>query len=1277
MGTLRKPLWRDALCALVVLAFACCTLAHAAGWSSGGSQIFPRLNQSATVLPNGRVLIAGGAIGASTVATAETYDPVAGSSRTTGSMAGPRQLHTATLLRNGKVLVAGGSSGGVAPLGTAELYDPSSGTFAATGSMATPRQAAVAALLLDGRVLVVGGYDANGVLASAELYDPATGQFSATGGLAAGRRRTTATLLADGRVLVAGGFDSATNHYLASAEIYDPFSGAFAAAANLNAARGFATATLLTNGKVLVVAGSSDHGDLRSAELYDPAANTWTLTGSLSGTRNTAAAALLPNGKVLIMSGAVGTSTFVPTTEIYDPASGSFSIAGTLVHPRSAAASVVAPGGQVLIAGGNTASGSTASIERYDPGVSTFTASGTMQSHYQNTAVNLPDGRVVIIDALSELYTPATGAFTGPIYSAALHQGGSVSTALADGRVLVVGGVFTVGRERTADFFNSHDAVFSTTAMTVQPRYYATSTLLADGRVLLAGGIDFTGSGFPLLASAEIFDPATNTFHATGSMATPRDRATATLLPNGQVLIAGGEYPKYAWNNSAELYDPVSGTFSATGSLNIGRYSATATLLRNGKVLVAGGYGANASVEIYDPSSGTFAAASNNLAKPREMATATLLPSGKVLIAGGYDDVAHAALGDTEIYDPVTGAFSAGGNLIEPRESHTANLLNDGRVLIAGGYLHDPGTYVHSSELYDPGIGFDDAKRPVLSSIALSASSPPTASLAISGAGFRGTLRQDALNALVGSEGGSGSNQGSASNVPLLYVERMDNAQGFFIAPDPSMPWTDTTLQTSPLSGLPLGLYRATLYVGGIPSRVRVFALGPASRVQLSGGQSTHVDQAFAPPLLAVVTDANDNTIAGAPINFSVVPASNGASATLSAASAISDDAGRASITLTANSIAGVFRLVAAPNAVQSYSLYMQNLAGPPASITILGGTPQSTLVHTAFAQPLKVKVQDSDGNLIDHTLVTFTAPASGASATLSAASVFTDATGTASITATAGSVAGQYNVTAKAGAATALPFALTNLRGPAAILAAHNGPSFIGSAGTPLATPPAVIVTDLDGNPVPGVQIAFATAGASSGSITGDGPISGADGVATLGSWTLDSTPGTNTVQATSGTLAGSPVTFTAQGQSNVDVGVTMTTNGSGYIQYGHTLDYVIVVTASGPANASDVQFSDLLSPLLDMSTAHWVCIPAQTASCDAGGNGAPNGAHASIPTGSSVTFVVSAKVVGAPDSELITSTASAVTAGDTNAANDSMSLQTQAVIFRDGFAAEGAGAN
>jgi uncharacterized repeat protein (TIGR01451 family) len=1265
---------RHALCALLALAFACCTIGHAAGWSPAGSQIVPRTNHSATVLPNGRVLIAGGTSGTAS----ETYDPVTATSRPTGPIIGPRLLHTATLLRNGKVLVAGGTSGSVA-LGTAELYDPAAGTFTATGALITPRQAAVATLLLDGRVLIVGGYNASGVIASAELYDPATGLFSATGGLVAGRRRTTATLLVDGRVLVAGGFDSATNHYLASAEIYDPATGAFTSAASLNTARGLATATLLPSGKVLLAAGSSDSGDLRSAELYDPAANMWTFTGSLSATRDTASAALLPNGRVLIVSGAASPSTYVPSAEIYDPASGTFTAAGKLTHPRSAAASVVVPGGQVLITGGNTASGSSASIERYDPAAPTFTASGSLQqNHFQNTAVNLPDGRVVFIDVVSELYTPATGAFTGAIYSSALHQGGSTSTMLADGRVLVVGGIFSTNStvtRNTADLFSSQGAVFLKTATTVAPRYYATSTLLADGRVLIAGGVDYSASGSPLVASAEIFDPATDTFHATGSMLTARDRATATLLPNGKVLIAGGEHAAYSATNAAELYDPATGTFSATGSLAVARYSATATLLREGKVLVAGGVTGGGSVEIYDPASGTFTTA-NSMASPRALATATLLPSGKVLIAGGHNTLDASTLSDTEIYDPATGAFSAGGNLTTPRESHTANLLDDGRVLIAGGYIPSPQTYIRSSEIYDPSIGFDDAKRPVLSTIALSASSPP-ASLAIGGTGFRGTLRQDAVSASIGSEGGSGSNQGSASNVPLLYVERMDNSQGWFVAPDPSLPWTDTMLQTSVLSGLPLGLYRATIYVGGVPSRSRVFALGTASGVQLSGGGVTRVDQPFVPSMLAVVTDANDNTIAGAPVNFSVAPVTNGASATLSAPSGISDAAGRISITLTANAKAGVFLLYAAPNAVQSNSLYMRNVPGPPASTTILEGNPQNTLVHTAFAQPLKVKVQDSDGNVIDHTLVTFTAPAGGANATLSAASVYTDAAGTASIMATAGGVAGQYNVYAKAGTVDVVPFVLTNLRGPAAILAAHNGPAFTGTAGTPLAIPPSVIVTDLDGNPVPGVQVDFSTSGTSSGSITGDGPISGADGIATLGSWTLDSTPGTNTVQATAGTLAGSPVTFTAQGTSNVDVGVNMTTNGSGYVQYGHTLDYVIVVSASGPADATDVRVSDSLSPLLDPSSAHWICIPAQTASCDAGGSGVPSGAHASIPTGSSVTFVVSAKVVGAPDSESIANTASAITTGDTNPGNDSMSLQTQAVIFRNGFEPGGNGAN
>jgi N-acetylneuraminic acid mutarotase len=241
--------------------------------------------------------------------------------------------------------------------------------------------------------------------------------------------------------------------------------------------------------------------------------------------------------------------------------------------------------------------------------------------------------------------------------------------------------------------------VFDETGSLATARYSHTATLLPNGKVLVAGGINNNGGS---LASAELYDPANGTWTGTGTLGAVRDSHTATLLPNGKVVVAGG-YNGGALA-SAELYDPANGIWTATGSLSVARYYYTATLLPNGKVLVAGGInlssGALASAELYDPASGIWTA-TGSLGAARDSHTATLLPDGKVLVAGG---IAAAELASAELYDPANGIWTATGSLGAARDSHTATLLPDGKVLVAGG-IGNSGDVGASAELYDPASG--------------------------------------------------------------------------------------------------------------------------------------------------------------------------------------------------------------------------------------------------------------------------------------------------------------------------------------------------------------------------------------------------------------------------------------------------------------------------------------------------------------------------------------------------------------------------------------------
>jgi hypothetical protein len=340
--------------------------------------------------------------------------PTRGTFTALPAMGTPRAAHTATLLPDGRVLVVGGcispGCGGTPRGGRTDIFDPRTDTFTPGPALHHPRVGHTATPLADGRVLILGGWPDEGQLplSFGELYAPPTGRFTDVGPMRANRGGHTATALADGRVLIVGGEDGA--QVLADVELWDPATGAFSRAAPMPLPRTAHAATLLRDGRVLVVGGRIGPSMLTdTAVLYDPGRDAWTSAGRLHEAKYKLAVVGLPDGGALVVGGQTGDAREArrDTTEIFDPKNNTFRAGPTMAEPRFkiSDAVVALSDGRVVIGGGGT------TVEVYEHGRLRL-LDGRLGGERQFPAVTaLRDGTVLITGGYDNRTIPTAEAF--------------------------------------------------------------------------------------------------------------------------------------------------------------------------------------------------------------------------------------------------------------------------------------------------------------------------------------------------------------------------------------------------------------------------------------------------------------------------------------------------------------------------------------------------------------------------------------------------------------------------------------------------------------------------------------------------------------------------------------------------------------------------------------------------------------------------------------------------------------------------------------------------
>lgn len=354
-------------------------------------------------------------------------------------------------------------------------------------------------------------------------------------------------------------------------------------------------------------------------------------------------------------------------------------------------------------------------------------------ARFIHRASELLDGRVLLTggaDAIwhitntVDIFDPSDNSIV-PAAVMSVKRWSHVAVTLLDGRVLVAGGRTGVSGAvppthpfygvvlATAEIYDPVTNTWSETGSMNVARRSHTGTRLLDGKVLVCGGGDnvSTGSQMPI-QSCEKYDPSSGVWTLVGNMTQPRSAHSVNLLDDGTVLIVGGSNGTGTSSptNTAEIYDPSDDSFTAVGPANYPRLAQVGAKLRDGRVLLPASYygagGIRDEAEIYDPVSRTFTPV-NPLFKQRIDIGGQPLLDGTVLVSGGVATGAFGAIfhSSSEVYDPASGAWSLSGIMADGRDEFSGALLRDGRVLVSGGFTRDPGSrLLDTTEIYSAGL---------------------------------------------------------------------------------------------------------------------------------------------------------------------------------------------------------------------------------------------------------------------------------------------------------------------------------------------------------------------------------------------------------------------------------------------------------------------------------------------------------------------------------------------------------------------------------------------